>query len=78
MPESPRTWAIFIISFISSFEIIKVIISEPCIFFWIPASIAEAAAVISNGAKKYFAKGTTTSINGPASLLDNDPKNLPD
>ena len=76
MPESSRTF--FIISFISSFEIIKVVISELCIFFWIPASIAEAAAVISNGAKKYFAKGTATSINGPASLLDNDHKNLPD
>ena len=50
MLESLRAWAIFIMSFISSFEIIKVFVPEPCIFFWIPASIAEAAAVIPNGA----------------------------
>ena len=27
--------------------------------------------------KTFFAKGTATFINGPASLLNNDPKNLP-
>ena len=47
--------------FISLFEIIKVTVPEPCFvfvfwFFLIPASIAEAAAVIPNGAKKLFAK----------------------
>ena len=47
-------------------------------FFWIPASIAEAAAVIPNGAKTFFAKGIATFINGPANLLNNDPKNPPD
>ena len=47
-------------------------------FLWIPASIAEAAAVIPNGAKIIFAKVTATYINGPANLLDNDPKNPPD
>ena len=36
-------------------------------FFWISASIAEAAAVIP-----------TTFINGPANLLNKDPKNPPD
>ena len=36
---------------ISLFQIIKVVVPEPCISFWIPASIAEAAAVIPNGAK---------------------------
>ena len=35
-------------------------------FFFIPALIAEAAAVIPNGAKIFFAKGTATFINGPA------------
>ena len=41
--------------FSSSFEIIKVVcLPEPCIFSWIPASIAEAAAVIPNGAKIFF------------------------
>ena len=47
-------------------------------FFWIPASIAEAAAVIPNGAKIFLAKGTATFINGPANLLKNGPKNAPD
>ena len=47
-------------------------------FFWIPASIAEAVAVIPNGAKTFFAKGISTFINRPANLLNNDPKNLPD
>ena len=47
-------------------------------FFWIPASIAEAAAVIPNGAKTFFAKGIATFINRPANLLNNDPKNYPD
>ena len=47
-------------------------------FFWIPASIAEAAAVIHNGAKTFFAKGTAIFINGPAIVLNNDPKNPPD
>ena len=47
--------------FISLFEIIKVTVPEPCFvfvfwFFLIPASIAEAAAVIPNGAKKKFPK----------------------
>ena len=58
-------------SFISSFEIVKVVVLEPCIFFQIPA-------VIPNGAKIFFAKGTSTFINGPANLLNNDPKNAPD
>ena len=42
-------------SFISSFEIIKVVASEPSIFFGIPASIPEVAAVFPNRAKTLFA-----------------------
>ena len=38
-------------------------------FFLNPASNAEAVAVISNGAKIVFAKGTATLINRPANLL---------
>ena len=59
-------------------EIAKVAVPEPYIFFWIPASITEAAAVISNGAKTFFARGTANFINGPANLLNHDPKNPPD
>ena len=48
--------------FISPFEIIKVVVPKPRVFFSILASIAEAAAVIPNGAKKFFAKGIATSL----------------
>ena len=65
-------------SFISSFEIIKVVVPEPCIFFRLLASIAQAAAVILNRAKMFCAKGTGTFIYGPANLFNNDPKNPPD
>ena len=65
-------------SFIYFLQIIKVVAPEPCIFFWIPASIADAGAVIRNGAKIFFAKGTATFISGPANLLNNDPKNSTD
>ena len=51
---------------------------EPCIFFGIPAPISEAAAVIPNGGKTFFTKGIATFINGPANVLNNDPKNHPD
>ena len=47
-------------------------------FFWISASAAEAAGVISNVSKTFFAKGIATFINGPADLLNNDPENPPD
>ena len=58
-------------SFISLLGIIEVVDEgwlEPCIFFRIPASIAELAAVIPNGAKIFLSKGTATFINGPDSL----------
>ena len=63
-------------SFISSFEIINFAVSEPCIFFWIPAWITEAATVIPNGAEIFFANGTATFVNGPAILPNNEPKKI--
>ena len=47
-------------------------------FFWVFASITEAATVIPNGAKIFFAKGIATFISGPANLLNNDPQDPPD
>ena len=47
-------------------------------FFCIPASNAEAAAVIPNEAKTFFAEGTAIFINGSANLLNKDPTNPPD
>ena len=41
---------------------------------YFPASIAEAAGVIPNEAKIFFANGTAT-YNGPAILLNNELKN---
>ena len=67
--ESSWAWTIFMMPFISSFGIIELVVPEPCIFFWIHASIAEAAAVFPNGTKIFFAKGTATFINGPDNLL---------
>ena len=74
--ENSRAWTVFIMSFISLFEIIKVVVPDPCFLFcfWIPASIAEAGTVISNGAKIFCAKGTATATTLP----NNDPKNPPD
>ena len=69
-------------SFIFLFEILKLLIKDDLnhvlFFFWIPASIAEAAGVITNGAQTFFAKGVATFINGTANLLTKDPKNPPD
>ena len=47
------------------FVIIKVVVPKQSIFFWIPASIAGGAAVLPNGAKLFFAKGTATFVNQP-------------
>ena len=64
-------------SFISSFETISAVIPEQCIFFWILVFIADAATVISNGAKLFFVNRTATFIDGPAVLLKNAPKKPP-
>ena len=63
---------------ISSFEIIKVVIPEPSIFFLILPSIADMAADIPNGANTFLANGTATFINGPANFPNRFPKNPPD
>ena len=51
---------------------------ESCIFFCILPSIADIAAVKPNGANMFLASGIATFINGPATLLNNLPKNPPD
>ena len=56
-------------SFISSFEIIKVVVTEPSIFFCIPASAAHSGAVNPNGIKTRSASGLITCfINGNFSI----------
>ena len=56
-PDSSRDLIIFMISFISSLQIIRAIVSEPNIFLLIAASVADAAAVSRNGFKKLLANG---------------------
>ena len=48
-PDSPSDVTIFIISLISSFEIINIVLPDPNIFLKITASVVDAAAVNSNG-----------------------------
>ena len=69
-------------SFISSFEIIKVVFPDPNIFLCIPASAANAAAVnpkgiktlLANGLITFFINGNPVFSYGPSNL----PRNLPD
>ena len=47
------------------------------LFFLIPPSIAEEAALIPNGTTIFFASETAYFINESAILLNNEPKNPP-
>ena len=68
-------------SSISLFEIISVVFPGPNIFLFIPASDADAAAVIPKGIKTllanglitFFIKGNLVFSNGPSNLLRNPP-----
>ena len=70
------------ISSISSFEIINLVVPDSNIFLWIAASVADDAVVNPNGIKTYLAnclitfpiEGNLVFSNGPISL----PKNPPD
>ena len=51
-PDSSRDLTIFTISFIPWFEIINVVLLDPNILLWIPASVAAAATAVNpNGIK---------------------------
>ena len=56
-PESSRDLTIFIMSFISSFDIICVVDPDPKIFLCIPASAVDVAAVNPNGIKTLLDNG---------------------
>ena len=70
------------ISFISSFEIINVVIPDHNIFWWIAASVVDAATVnpnsikmtLANGLSTFFIKGNVIFSNGPKSLPRNPPE----
>ena len=80
--DSSRDLTIYIISFISSFQIISVAKPDPNIFLWTAASVADAAAVhpncikilLANGLSIFSIKGNPSFSSGPKSL----PKNAPD
>ena len=56
-PDYLRDLTIFMISFISSLEIINVVVPDPNIFLWIVASVADATAVNPNGIKMFLPNG---------------------
>ena len=70
------------ISSIASFEIISLVKPDAKIFFWIAASVADAATInptgiitlLANGLSTLFIKGKPVFSNGPKSL----PRNYPD
>ena len=61
--ESSWAWTVFVMPFVSSFKIFKVVVREAydewwpelCIFFWMPALNVEATAAIPNETKIFFA-----------------------
>ena len=63
-------------SFISSFEIIKVV-PDPNIFSCIPASAADAAAVNPEGIKTLLANGLITFFINGNPVISNGASNLP-
>ena len=78
MLESSRAGTILLMSFISSFEIIKIVAPEPCIFFEFLHHLLKQLLLFLMELKHFFAKEIATFINEPANLLNNDPKNPPD
>ena len=57
-----RELTILMTSFISSFEIINVVIPDPNIFLYIAASVPDAAAINPNGIKTLLANGFNTFL----------------
>ena len=64
------------ISSISSLEIIKVVNTDPDIFLWIVASVADAVAVNPNGIKTLLANGLSTFLIKGNLVFNNSLKSL--
>ena len=58
-------------SFISSFNIISVVVPEPKTFLCIPASASDSAAVNSNGIKTLLANGLITFFTNGNTAFNN-------
>ena len=76
-PDSSRDLIIFMISYISSLEIINVVKADLKTFLWIVPSIAGAAAVNPNGFKTLLANGFSTFPIKENPVFRNIPKSLP-
>ena len=63
--------------FISTFEIINVILSDPNIFLWIAASVADAAPVNPKGIKTYLGNGFSIFFVVDKLVFSNGSKSLP-
>ena len=81
-PKSSKDLTIFIMFFITLFDIISFFIPDPNVFLWIPASAAEAEATVNpnwistllvNDLSTFFIDGRSTFSNGPRSLPRNPP-----
>ena len=64
-------------SFISAFDFISVVVPDPQMFLFIPASAADAATVNPNGIKTLLANDLTTFFMNGSPLFNNGPRSLP-
>ena len=76
--DPSRELTIFMILFICSFEIINVVMPYSNIFLWIVLSVADAAAVNSNGIKTLLANGLSTFPIKDKPIFSNGPKSEPE
>ena len=78
-PESSRGFTILIISWISPFDIINVVLlwSDPNIFLCISASAADAAAVNPKCINTLLANGLIKFFINDNPVFNNEPSNLP-
>ena len=72
-----RDLIVFIISFISSFDIIITVMCDPKISFLIAAFVADAAAVNPNGITRLLANGFSTFFIKDKSIFNNVPESQP-
>ena len=77
--ESSRDLTNFIMSSISSFDIISVVLllSDPKIFLCIPTSAIDAAAVNRDGIKTLLANSLITFFINSSPIFINGPRSLP-
>ena len=75
-PDTSKDLTIFLISFISLFEMINVVTQDLNIFLQIAASVADTAAVNPKGIKKLLANGLSTFHIEDNPVFSNGPKRL--